>query len=113
MNKAFFIILVALTIIAVKSEFDLCQDFSFDKLGTTDTDYLADYCRVLSTSVDKTHCCYVEDDNGQSCQEISDDAYENIKRYKKFKKNTSSHFKIKCSSEYLSYSLLALLALLF
>ena len=113
MNKAFFIILVALTIIAVNSEFHLCQDFKFDVVGSNDTDDLADYCRILSTSLDKTHCCYIEDDNGAYCGEISDDAYENIKRYKKFKKNTNSHYKIKCSSEYLSYSLLALLALLF
>ena len=113
MNKAFFIILVALTIIAVNSEFDLCQDFSFDNLGTTDTDDLADYCRVLSTSIDKTHCCYVEEDDKSYCREISDDAYENIKRFKKYKKNEFNHYKIKCSSEYLSYSLLALIALLF
>ena len=113
MNKAFFIILVALTIIAVNSEFDLCQDFSFANIGSDDTDDLADYCRVLSTSLDKTHCCYVEENNQPYCREISDDAYENIKRYKKFKKNTLEHYKIKCSSEYLSYSLLALLALLF
>ena len=114
MNKAFFIILVALTIIAVNSEFHLCQDFKFDVVGSNDTDDLADYCRILSTSLDKTHCCYIEDDNGAYCGEISDDAYENIKRFKKFKKNTfTEHYKIKCSSEYLSYSLLALLALLF
>ena len=95
MNKAFFIILVALTIIAVNSEFHLCQDFKFDVVGSNDTDDLADYCRILSTSLDKTHCCYIEDDNGAYCGEISDDAYENIKRYKKFKKNTNSHYKIK------------------
>ena len=122
MKKAFLIILVALSIITVNSEFHLCQDYNFlQNLGVdaeaADTDDLVDYCRVLSTSVDKTHCCYVKETDSEgnknySCREISDDAYENIKRYKKFMKNTRSKFKIKCGSEYLSYSLLALLALL-
>ena len=113
MNKAFFLILVALTIIAVKGEFGLCSDGDITSIGSTDTDDLADYCRVLSTSVDKTHCCYVEEDDKSYCREISDDAYENIKRFKQFKKNSFTHYKIKCSSKYLSYSLLALLVLLF
>ena len=113
MNKAFLIILVSLSIIAVNSEFHLCNDFSFTSLQNADKDDLEDYCRLLSTSQDKTHCCYVEENGSGYCREISDDAYENIKRFKQFKKNTFDSYKIKCSSEYLSYSLLALLALLF
>ena len=94
MKKAFLIILVALTFIAVNSEFHLCSDYSFSNLGD-DTDLKEDYCRVLSTSTDKTHCCYLRIDNAESCKEISDDAYENIKRYKKFLKNSGSNVKIK------------------
>ena len=121
MNKAFLIILVALSIISVNSEFHRCLDYNFvQNLGVeaeaADTDDLVDYCRVLSTSTDKTHCCYVKEKIGETekryCTEISDDAYENIKRYKKFMKNSRDKFKIKCGSEYLSYSLLVLLALL-
>ena len=111
MNKAFLIILVSLSIIAVNSEFHLCNDFSFDQ--NADKDDLEDYCRILSTTTDKTHCCYVEENDNHYCREISDDAYENIKRFKQFKKNTFDKYKIRCSSEYLSYSILALLALLF
>ena len=113
MNKAFLIILVSLSIIAVNSEFHLCGDFNFKGVQSSDTDDLEDYCRILSTSTDKTHCCYVRENDDHYCREISDDAYENIKRFKQFKKNTIENYKIKCSSEYLSYSLLALLALLF
>ena len=111
MKKAFLIILVALTFIAVNSEFHLCEHFSFSHIDD-DSDLREDYCRVLSTSTDKTHCCYFRNDTGESCKEISDDAYENIKRYKKYLKNFSNTVKIKCSSEYLSYSLFALIALL-
>ena len=114
MNKAFLIILIALTFIAVNSEFHLCSDFNFSNLvDGTDTDDKEDYCRILSTSKDKTHCCYFRDDEKEGCIEISDDAYENIKRYKQYKKNQSNSFKIKCAGEYLSYSIFALLALLF
>ena len=113
MNKAFLIILVSLSIIAVNSEFHLCGDFNFKGVQSSDTDDLEDYCRILSTSTDKTHCCYVQENGNDYCREISDDAYENIKRFKQYKKNEFPSYKIKCSSEYLSYSLLALLALLF
>ena len=113
MKKAFLLILLALTIIAVKSEFHLCNEYSFTNLGD-DKDVLEDYCRILSTSQDKTHCCLVQIEDTYACKEISDDAYENIERYKKYMKtnNNYSKFKIKCSSQYLHYSVFALLALL-
>ena len=110
MNKALQIILLVLTIITIKSEFQICGSVNnFENIKSSDRD---DYCRVFSTSTDKTHCCYFEYDDVALCKEISDDAYENIKRYKTFWKNNHSNVKIKCSSEYLAYSLFALLALL-
>ena len=83
MNKAFLLILVDLTIIAVNCEFHTCKEYDFTIVGKDDKDLFEDYCRVLSTDKDKTHCCLVKKNNTYSCHEISDDAYENIKRYKK------------------------------
>ena len=80
MNKAFFIILVALTIIAVNSEFHLCQDFDFNVVGSDDTDDLADYCRVLSTLLNKIRCCYAEENEKIYCREIPDDELLTILR---------------------------------
>ena len=44
--------------------------------------------------------------------EITDDEYENIKRFKQFMKNDYEKVKINCSSEYLSFTVLTLIALL-
>ena len=80
MNKAFFIISVSLKIIAFNSELDLCQDFNFDKVGIIDTDDLADYCRVLSTLLNKIRCCYAEENEKIYCREIPDDELLTILR---------------------------------
>ena len=114
MNKALQIVLFALSIIAIKSEFSECPtDVNFTNVKDSDKD---DYCRIYTTTTDKTHCCYFRYTNGstqyETCRQISDDAYENIKRYKDYLKNYYSDIKIKCRSEFLAYSLLALLALL-
>ncbi len=114
MNKALQIVLLAISIIAIKSEFSECPTIvNFTNVKNSDKD---DYCRIYTTTTDKTHCCYFRYTNGsnryETCRQISDDAYENIKRYKDFLKNTYSDVKIKCSSEFLTYSLFALLALL-
>ena len=66
----------------------------------------------------KTHCCLFIQDNGtRFCDGVTDDEYENIKNYKKSRNefNGESIDKIKCGSNYLSYSLcvIALLALIF
>ena len=65
----------------------------------------------------KTHCCLFISDNGtRFCDGVTDDEYENIKNYKKSRNefNGESIDKIKCGSNYLSYSLcvIALLALI-
>ena len=76
-----------------------------------------DVCRMYATQNDNTHCCYFEADNQDytGCTEITDDEYENIKRFKSFYKEEYglSSLKIKCSGEFLTYSLFVLLALLF
>ncbi len=111
MNKVVPIVILALSFIAVKSEFGSCTSASSPS---------EDNCRILSTSTDKTHCCYIELNGGNgTCKELSDDAYENIKRYKDYLKNSYEKVKIKCSSEFNSltlislFSLLAIFALLF
>ena len=110
MNKALQIVLIVLAIIAIKSEFPLCgSEAAFNGLKSSERD---DYCRIFSTSTDKTHCCYFEYDNVAECKEITDDAYENIKRYKTYFKNFHKDVKIKCRSEFLTYSIFVLLSLL-
>ena len=75
-----------------------------------------DVCRMYATQNDNTHCCYFEADNQDytGCTEITDDEYENIKRFKSFYKQyyNLSSLKIKCSGKFLTYSFFALLALL-
>ena len=72
------------------------------------------YCRIRTTNEDYTHCCYFKSDSndGGKCMELTDDQYENIKKFKNYLKNSDAGIKIRCSSEYLAYSLFALLALL-
>jgi len=73
-----------------------------------------DVCRVYPTPENYTHCCYFEYEGTQRCKSLTDDQYENIKRYKKFmKENGYTDLKIKCSGEFLFSSLFVLLALLF
>ena len=109
MNKVFQIVLLAILLITIKSEFDICEE-------ARNNDISEDLCRIRTTQVDYTHCCYVELNGNASCRQISDDAYENIKRYKEYLKNTYDDVKIKCSSEFKSlalFSLFSLIALLF
>ena len=73
-----------------------------------------DVCRMYPTEENYTHCCYLERSGNSLCKQLNDDQYENIKRYKNFLKSQGyTDVKIKCAGEYLTYSLLALLALLF
>ena len=72
-----------------------------------------DVCRMYPTPENYSHCCYFESDTYTGCWPLSDDQYENVKRYKNYMKQTYSNLKIKCSGEFLTYSLFALLALLF
>ena len=95
-----------------------CVDLT---IGTTNMknfveDYEEDYCSVLKTTDDKTHCCYFESKNGiNGCYQITDDQYENIVRFKKYLRDQigDDDIGIQCSSRFISFSLLAVLALLF
>ena len=108
MKKTLQIILLSLAIILIKSEFEVCERKVFSG-EIDDSD-----CQYLSTRTDKTHCCLFEAANeNPRCMEITDDEYENIKRFKNFMKNDHEKVKIKCSADYLSFTLLALLVLLF
>ena len=75
-----------------------------------------DVCRIYPTYQNYTHCCYFEADKQAytGCTQITDDQYENIKRFKSFYKQyyDLSSLKIKCSGKFLTYSFFALLALL-
>ena len=75
-------------------------------------------CWFRKLSGDQTHCCYVEEDTENPCWSLSDDEYENIKRFIDYSEhiwNDLTDISIDCSSNILSYSLfiLPLLSLLF
>ena len=100
------IILLAIFILGINGV-DVCDDIE----GNDE-----DVCRMYPTQEDYTHCCYFQSDGYTGCKALTDDEYENIKRYKKYMKETHENYgnlKIKCSGEFLAYSLFALLALLF
>ena len=104
--KAFLqIALLAIFIIGINGV-EVCNDVP----GTDD-----DECRIYPTHMNYSHCCYYKSDNEEGCMQITDDQYENIKRFKSYykQKYSISSFKIKCSGEFLTYSLFALLAFLF
>ena len=107
MKEYLQIALLAIFIIGINGV-DVCGEF-------TPTNPDEDYCRMYPTPVNYTHCCYFKSDTLEGCQPITDDQYENIKRYKKYMKQDPNYanLKIKCSGEFLTYSLFALLALLF
>ena len=104
MKKIFGILLLAVSYIYVKSQTICSSQISNPS---------EDNCRILATENDYTHCCYVELDSAAQCRQITDDQYENIKRYKDTLKRTYSSVKIECSGEFLTYSLFVILALLF
>ena len=114
MDKTFFVVLLAIIFISIKSEFDLCSDIKSFPEGVNSEGDKEDYCMIFSTDGDNTHCCYFRTKElGEMCKQITDDAYENIKRYKVYLKNTYTNVKIKCASGHLTFSVFALLALLF
>ena len=99
------IALLAIFIIGINGV-EVCEKIR----GTDD-----DQCRIYPTEINYSHCCYVNIDGDERCMQITDDQYENIKRFKSYykQKYSISSFKIKCSGEFLTYSLFALLAFLF
>ena len=75
-----------------------------------------EYCESLKTTgEDYTHCCYFEFSSNSGCYQITDDQYENIGRFKKYLRDQADDddIGIDCSSRFISFSLLAVLALLF
>ena len=61
------------------------------------------------------HSCYVEEDADTPCWSLSDDEYENIKKYKDYAENLyEMEITIDCSAKILTYafSILAIFALL-
>ena len=75
---------------------------------------------TTETAAGMTHCCLFQYDNGTTfCNGVTDDEYEHIKKFKKawneFKGDNEQIDKIKCGSNYLSYSLfiIALFASIF
>ena len=72
-------------------------------------------CWLRRLSGDQTHCCYVEEDADTPCWSLSDDEYENIKKYKDYAENLyEMEITIDCSAKILTYafSILAIFALL-
>ena len=112
MNKLLQIILFALCIYYINGEFSVCKDITSFPDQVTDKEDRINYCRIRTTTTDKTHCCYYSDSTSEYCMEITDDQFENIKKFKNYLKNNHDDVHIRCSSEYLTYSLFAILALL-
>ena len=118
MNKVFLLLLSALLIIKINSEETLCKQYG-EKDGETSIN--EDVCRRLKVEEDYTHCCYIKQLN--KCLQLTDDEYENIKRFKDYAKNHMSEIlgsepegwngklTIKCSANILSSSLFILFSL--
>ena len=125
MSKLTLFLLLALTIQFLKAQLNVsnylilenCTDIPIT--GATPQQLLdeleEDYCASLKTTGDNTHCCYFEDEGFAGCYQITDDQYENIGRLKKFIRDHTVYedLGIDCSSRFISFSLLAVLALLF
>ena len=111
MNKLLLFGLLALLINSV-APLD-CGDY--EKLGIAINDLDEDHCAMLTPASGYTHCCLFEiGDKKVGCQGVTDDEYENIGRYKKFMEDsTGADWDIDCSSKFVTFSLFALLALLF
>ena len=99
------IALLAIFIIGINGQVTVCEEVNGED---------EDVCRMYPTEEDYTHCCYVELSGNGKCRQLNDDQYENVKRYKDYLKSQgNTDVKIKCAGEFLTYSLLALLAFLF
>ena len=109
MNK---LILFGLLAVLINSVFSLaCR--SWDKLNVSLDDLDEDHCAMLSPE-SGTHCCLWEINDAVSCDEITDDQYENIGRYIDYWEDINgTDIDVDCSSKFISLSLFAILALLF
>ena len=90
MKNAFTALVLILIIYEVKTQ-TICEDAR----GESEDD-----CRMYPTTIDSTHCCYIPEDDEKPCWELSDDEYENIKRFKDFSKQfyNMGDLTIKCCS---------------
>ena len=105
MNKLYLLFLSILLFVEISSQ-TFCEEYPDDDAST-------DICRRLQVEQNYTHCCYVPDDNETNCWQLTDDEYENIKRFKSFAKQyyNMPKLRIKCSSNILSSSLFILFSL--
>ena len=115
MNKFILVGLLALSCCFDLNSADYqCQTSEMNELKIAHEDLDEDVCILLGTSGDKTHWCYIEGEFISQCIAINDDEYENIVRFKKYLRDGlgDDDIDIKCSSKFVSFSLLAALALL-
>ena len=109
MNK---LILFGLLAVLINSAFSLSCG-SYKSLNVSDDDLDEDHCAMLSPETG-THCCLFEVNDAVRCDEITDDAYENIGRYIDYWEDINgTDIDVDCSSKFISLSLFAILALLF
>ena len=114
MNKFILVGLLALSCcIDINSTDYQCATSEMNELIVANEELDEDVCILLGTSGDKTHCCYIEGEFISQCIAINDDEYENIVRFKKYLRDGlgDNDINIKCSSKFVSFSLLAALAL--
>ena len=112
MNKLVLIFLFFISFNFIKGlEYGNCNETTYDEAPDED------YCSMLSLSGEYTHCCHVssDDDEAGYCMKLTDDQYENIVRFKKYYRDEQNDdsIGIDCSSKFVSYSLLAVLAFFF
>ena len=125
MSKLTLFLLLALTIQVLKADLKVnnqmilqtCHEITIDgvKPAALIEELEEDYCSSLKTNGDYTHCCLFEFSSTSACYQITDDQYENIGRFKKYLRDQlgDEDLGIECSSRFISFSLLAVLALLF
>ena len=103
MKKVFTVLVLILIIYEDKAQV-LCESSN----GSSEDD-----CWLRVTNVDYTHCCYVPEDDETTCWELSDDEYENIKRFKDYSKQLyeMTDLSIKCSNQVLTISSVCLISL--
>ena len=112
MNKLTLILLFVLSLNFIKGlEYGNCNDTTYDEAPDED------YCAMLKVDNEYPHCCHVssDDDEAGYCMKLTDDQYENIVRFKKYYRDNQGDdtISIDCSSRFVSYSLLAVLAFFF
>ena len=115
MNKLILFGLLFLIFGLIKSQLPPCDTLPESIKQTLQISEIdEDVCMMLIPGDAKTHCCFVTNSKeGDRCMAINDDEFENIVRFKKcYRDNRDDpEFSIKCSSGFISFSLLAALAL--